>query len=451
MALLYQSKNNLLLIIFVLLNSFIFESAFADLIIPQREFDICPGSNAKVSITVDRPAPAFVTINHEESNITYTYSSDSTNSFQISIYTPGTYIVTKYGGPDETTIDNKDTIRVSYLSNLSIELKGGGNFCNSSSPIAITATFTGTAPFTYIYRINNNIDSITTNDATVIFASSDYLEIQSILISDSFCSLPDAQKETFNNIIIPTPLIDGNPFSCFPGTAEFTTEPGSYSCIWQIPSDVKYINGSTGTEPAISVEWPALGEYEIRLQMQDLVNHCLSEWKTLPINVYAPPVISTIIDTSACINPDIPISITIPTREGEKIYWPTAGYTGSTKEFYVEGTFEYHLIDAHLCSDTGFVKISNICASKLYVPEAFTPNGDGLNDSFEIFGSYTELEFNIYSPTGQLLYSMHAGDPFWDGTCDGKNLPNGVYYWYIKYSDRSKANYSLNGTVTLIR
>lgn len=77
-----------------------------------------------------------------------------------------------------------------------------------------------------------------------------------------------------------------------------------------------------------------------------------------------------------------------------------------------------------------------------FVPEGFSPSGDGINDTFEISGLkdiFTDYELRIYSRLGNLIYEGDNGVPFWDGTPNrgiaGTENPTGVYYWVLYLND----------------
>ncbi|MFH1159802.1 MAG: gliding motility-associated C-terminal domain-containing protein [bacterium] len=90
-----------------------------------------------------------------------------------------------------------------------------------------------------------------------------------------------------------------------------------------------------------------------------------------------------------------------------------------------------------------------------YIPNAFTPNGDGLNDVFRILGTppenITEFHFQIFNRWGQVVFSTTNIEEPWDGTVKGKPSPEGVYVWAIYYKDDNKHTVTNKGTLTLIR
>jgi gliding motility-associated-like protein len=99
-------------------------------------------------------------------------------------------------------------------------------------------------------------------------------------------------------------------------------------------------------------------------------------------------------------------------------------------------------------SATSVVKIFNA----LIMPNAFTPNGDALNDIFRIPPGITLTlkQFSIYNQWGQLLFTTDNVSAGWDGTFKGVKQNAGVYVYYIKGSN-SKGNIFFKGDFLLIR
>ena len=106
------------------------------------------------------------------------------------------------------------------------------------------------------------------------------------------------------------------------------------------------------------------------------------------------------------------------------------------------------------CLDTAYSTIYIAPEFQLYVPNAFTPNNDGLNDVFMLKGTgfKTEtLEMYIYDRWGQLVY--YTKDKLWDGKSSVTNqlVQQDVYVWKVmmrSYDDQLK---SYIGHVTVVR
>ncbi len=88
----------------------------------------------------------------------------------------------------------------------------------------------------------------------------------------------------------------------------------------------------------------------------------------------------------------------------------------------------------------------------IYVPTAFTPNGDGLNDTLELFGLPTEIATtNIYTRWGQLIYSSDQPSPGWDGMINGSIATEGTYLYEIIFETADGKKRTQKGTFALIK
>lgn len=120
------------------------------------------------------------------------------------------------------------------------------------------------------------------------------------------------------------------------------------------------------------------------------------------------------------------------------------------------GTYYIKATDQMGCSIIMPVSV-NILPPLPYVinaPTAFTPNADGVNDTFKLLltGYVSFGTINIYNRYGQLLYSSKATNANWDGTFKGKAVPEGVYYWiFTGTDDYYNLPVSKSGSIALIR
>ena len=83
------------------------------------------------------------------------------------------------------------------------------------------------------------------------------------------------------------------------------------------------------------------------------------------------------------------------------------------------------------------------------IPNLFSPNGDGSNDTWTIGGlsAYPEAMVSVFDRWGQKVYSGDSSSDAWDGTYDGKNLPTADYYYILDLGNGE----TYNGVVTLKR
>lgn len=84
------------------------------------------------------------------------------------------------------------------------------------------------------------------------------------------------------------------------------------------------------------------------------------------------------------------------------------------------------------------------------IPRYFTPNGDMVNDIFTIDGMYAlpEAQITIFDRYGKIITALNSGNPFWDGTFDGRRLPASDYWYIIKIDSNTP---EIKGHFSLVR
>jgi gliding motility-associated-like protein len=86
-------------------------------------------------------------------------------------------------------------------------------------------------------------------------------------------------------------------------------------------------------------------------------------------------------------------------------------------------------------------------------PNAFTPNGDGINDVFQPSqdSRASKYQLNVFNRYGSLLFTSKSLALGWDGISQGKIMPTGTYYWMVNYVDINGKPDTQKGFVTMIR
>ena len=95
-----------------------------------------------------------------------------------------------------------------------------------------------------------------------------------------------------------------------------------------------------------------------------------------------------------------------------------------------------------------------VSESKLEMPNAFSPNGDGINDIYkakEGYRSIVEFDAAIYSRWGQRLYRWSDPAGGWDGKVDGRDAAQGVYYVLVKAKGADGRRFNIRRDVNLLR
>jgi gliding motility-associated-like protein len=115
--------------------------------------------------------------------------------------------------------------------------------------------------------------------------------------------------------------------------------------------------------------------------------------------------------------------------------------------------FRVVVTDAIGCTDDDTVFIKVYEGPMYYVPNAFTPNGDGTNDIFRPIpvGIQSTEYFRVFNRYGELMYQTNKWMEGWDGTVKGKKAASGTYAWMIKGVDKNGRVVEMKGTVILIQ
>jgi gliding motility-associated-like protein len=164
---------------------------------------------------------------------------------------------------------------------------------------------------------------------------------------------------------------------------------------------------------------------------------------------------------------DLVVSLNIPASDVASVTWTpepimagcgdpclTLTVTPDETTFYT-----VTVVDSNGCAASADIVVPVDKSRPVYVPNAFSPNGDGINDLLVIFGGKsvaTIKSFLVFSRWGEIVFEgyqlPHSDFNFgWDGTYRGKILDPGVYTWFaeVEFSDGETIMYE--GDVTLIR
>jgi gliding motility-associated-like protein len=126
---------------------------------------------------------------------------------------------------------------------------------------------------------------------------------------------------------------------------------------------------------------------------------------------------------------------------------------------FISTTYSVQITALNGCTDSDQVTIIVDRRKFLYVPNVFSPNFDGQNDLFLIYGKPGTVRrfksFQIFDRWGELVFSKDNFSPDdnfgWDGSFNGKTMPPGVYVWYVDVEFSDGENEVFKGDVTIFR
>jgi gliding motility-associated-like protein len=139
-------------------------------------------------------------------------------------------------------------------------------------------------------------------------------------------------------------------------------------------------------------------------------------------------------------------------NDGTIIYTPAKGFMGVDSFKYIICSDSSGAINEPGCYREGYnTAWVYISVEGCIIPNAFSPNGDGRNDVFEIPCAQGNMELFIYNRNGMDVYRNDHYNNEWDGTYNGSPLPDGTYYYLARYRTESQKLIEKEGFITLHR
>ena len=178
---------------------------------------------------------------------------------------------------------------------------------------------------------------------------------------------------------------------------------------------------------------------------------------TVQIMVLPSPLVST--DT---VNPGCPDfnngAIILQTSGGTIPYTYTwsNGESGNSLINLTNGVYTVTVTDLNNCKELRTVQFEipmiDCVAPVIYVPNIFSPNGDGQNDNLYVRGQgIKSLEFVIFDRWGEKIFETTEQSIFWDGKFKGKDMPVGVYAYLLKATMNDEQKIDKKGNISLVR
>ncbi|RYY37619.1 MAG: gliding motility-associated C-terminal domain-containing protein, partial [Sphingobacteriaceae bacterium] len=108
--------------------------------------------------------------------------------------------------------------------------------------------------------------------------------------------------------------------------------------------------------------------------------------------------------------------------------------------------------DCQLSENSNKATATSVANGVIFVPNAFTPNGDGNNDVLYVYSSSIQsLTFYVYDQWGELIFRSNNQANGWDGTYKGNRMPVGVYVYYMEATMTDGQKINKKGSITLLR
>jgi gliding motility-associated-like protein len=306
-----------------------------------------------------------------------------------------------------------------------------GILSNGNQPIA-----TAEAAGTYVLTVVNILTGCSATDQVVI---------------DQVGTFPTAI-----DLLVDSPDCEGDP----PGSMQVTSVTGGTAPY------LYSLNGAPGVPSPVFNNLPA-GDYTI--EVSDAIGCKISDTFSISELVVVDLEIINFVGDTLVFNLGDSIrfsylysgSTTIP----DSLVWKLGDSVLCTNclflelEAYLASTITLEAYDVRGCFISDQISFQVVRNRDVYIPNVFSPNGDGLNDIFTLFSDADVAEITvmeIYSRWGELVFKRENFEPNnptigWDGTFDGDQLNPGVYVYRIevRYGDDVRADFA--GDITIIR
>lgn len=205
--------------------------------------------------------------------------------------------------------------------------------------------------------------------------------------------------------------------------------------------DVRWSDGSTASDYLID----GPGTYSV-----EIGNACGSVSDSVNVEyIFLPDLELESEDLRLCLGDSV---IVVAESVNGTVQWDDSTSTGNSLLVDSEGI--YRVTAFNECGSVeGEVEVDVVnCGCRVYIPNAFSPNGDNINDELEVFAAceLENIQMQIYSRWGELIFQSSPGNTFWDGRFEGEPLPPDVYVFYVQYEIAGDP-FSRSGSVTLVR
>lgn len=177
------------------------------------------------------------------------------------------------------------------------------------------------------------------------------------------------------------------------------------------------------------------------------------EMDSLYVYLFPNPGLDLGRDTLICLS----VKPILDAGAGMKSYLWQDGFKEQKRIVYEGGLYWVEVLDPEGCRSRDSVVIDkqpDVFPSLVYMPNAFTPDGNGINDFFpdnKYVNIGTLYEVKLYNRWGEKLADYHTPDINWDGTIGGKPVPEGVYVYLVTWIGCDDVKRTLRGDFHVLR
>ena len=353
-------------------------------------------------------------------------------------------------------------VDITVLPALVIAASADSTICeNSDATLNSVASGGNGDPYSYIWYADGDSANVLSTASDTILNTADSTWYYVMLMDG--CSRPAIDSILIDTEPAPVAYINVlDPVGCVPApTAFFANSDIAVSFEWDFQCDGTYEDSLTTNEAEFFYQ--DTGIYDVCLQVTSALGCSAVYSQPASVTVNSSPVANFNFltgDTSTVLSN---YAVVLDSSIGAiNYYWDfdqdwnyESNDTLVTYEYEDTGVYYITLVveNEFGCTDTITKPYHLLDDQSIFVPSAFTPNGDGRNDVFQAQGvGLVQTNFHMYIQNrwGQLIYEGHHPLNSWDGTFQGQMVPQGVYLWQIDTEDEKGNNFTMKGHVTVI-
>lgn len=316
------------------------------------------------------------------------------------------------------------------------------------------ADSSASAPVSWLWHFDDGDTSIAQNPSHV-YDSAGVYNVQLISANANGC------KDTIEiqvNIPAPTPVTVSSNSSVCVGNQIQLQATGGVAYTW---SPAAGLNDSTIANPTASPDTTTT--YNVAISTVDTFGDTCSQTLSTTVTAINPALytINATADQDSIVLGNSTILHAI-TDTSLQVNWTPSTGMANPHDFdenvspLESTTYIVSILDSAGCPKLDSVRIyviSNKCDhSSIFVPNTFTPNGDGHNDVLYARGNaIKELYFAVYNRRGELIFETYNPANGWDGNYMGKPADPDVFAWYLRAKCFNDGTLEAKGNVTIIR
>ncbi|MDR2836134.1 MAG: T9SS type B sorting domain-containing protein [Bacteroidales bacterium] len=342
--------------------------------------------------------------------ISYLWSTGSTSN-TINVATSGTYWIQITSTYNACVVS--DTINVQIYPDFVIDLGPDKDICYGES---ITFTVDGSLPY-ILWMTGSHNNSIVVNENEIVYV---------LTRNNIGCYAEDSVEVTVHSVS--TPFLGNDTTLCL--GIKYLLKPNDFydNYLWN--------TGSIAGNLLISLP----GTY--RVTVSDDFGCSASD--QIVILYEDSPSFADVTENFG--------NITVTAQNGQAPYMYAMDDINNWQEtnaFYncTEGNHQVYIMDYNKCISDTFIRIN----PNYRIPSFFTPNNDGFNDTWEIYGFhlFPNAVASVFDRYGKLLFTFKSGQQGWNGTYSGQPVPSDTYWYVVDFGQKEST--SVKGSVTIKR